>query len=63
MASNPTETKQLARAAVARYRHRKYKARLQRLQARSEAIGRQATDRAVEGEKSVRDAKGRYGDL
>lgn len=34
-----------------------------RLQARSEAIGRQAVDRAVEGEKGTGEAKGQYGDL
>lgn len=45
MTTNVTETKQLARAAVARYLHRKYKTQLERLQARSEAIGRQGVDR------------------
>lgn len=57
MVTNPTKTKQLARIAVARYRHRKYKARLERLQTRSEAIGRQATDRAAEGEKGAQEAR------
>lgn len=48
------ETKQLAREAVARYLHRKYKARLERLQARSEAIRRQVADK---GEKGAQEAR------
>lgn len=60
----PTEIKQFAKAAAARYLHRKYKARLERLQARSEAIGRQVADRVIGGgERCAQEAKERYGDL